>query len=213
MPDKLLSIAAGELGTTEFPTGSNQTKYGAWYGWNGVSWCMIFVQWCFAQAGRPLPYKTASCSALLRWYREHQPDRVVSRPRAGDIVIYRFGHTGIIESISEFAAAAIEGNTSPGETGSQSNGGGVFRRVRPQSAALAYIRPFDGQEDIMTGKEIFDALNTYLKDQPLPDWAAKELREAVELGITDGSDPMALVPRYQAAILAKRALQRRTEEM
>lgn len=209
MPDRLLEAAAGELGNTESPAGSNRTKYGAWYGWNGVPWCMIFVQWCFAQAGRPLPCRTASCSALLRWYREHQPDRVVSRPRAGDIAIYRFGHTGIVESAAEFTATAIEGNTSPGEAGSQANGGGVYRRIRPQAAALAYIRPFDGREDVMTGKEIFDALNGYLREQAVPQWAEKELREAVELGITDGSEPMALVPRYQAAILAKRAVQSR----
>ena len=67
-----LSLAAGELGAMESPAGSNRTKYGQWYGWNGVPWCMIFVQWCFHQAGRPLPYRTASCSALLSWYRDNQ---------------------------------------------------------------------------------------------------------------------------------------------
>lgn len=200
-----LKLAASQLETKEDPAGSNRTKYGVWYGWNGVPWCMIFVQWCFAQAGRPLPYRTASCSALLRWYREHQAERIVSRPQAGDIVIYRFGHTGIVESAAETTATAIEGNTSPGEAGSQSNGGGVFRRTRPRTAAAAYIRPFDDGENMMSGKEIFDALNDYLKTQPVPAWAEKELQEAVAMGITDGSDPMALTPRYQAAILAKRA--------
>ena len=52
--DKLLSIAAGELGTVEAPAGSNRTKYGKWYGLDGEPWCMMFVQWCFAQAGMPL---------------------------------------------------------------------------------------------------------------------------------------------------------------
>ena len=28
------------------------------------------------------------------------------------------------------------------------------------------------------------------------------------MGITDGTDPMGLIPRYQAAIMAKRAVQR-----
>ena len=41
-----------------------------------------------------------------------------------------------------------------------------------------------------------------------PAWARAELAEAVELGITDGTNPMQLIPRYQAAIMAKRAAQK-----
>lgn len=43
---------------------------------------------------------------------------------------------------------------------------------------------------------------------PLPtSWDAEgELREAVELGITDGTAPMLPTPRYQAAIMDKRAV-------
>ena len=43
---------------------------------------------------------------------------------------------------------------------------------------------------------------------PLPtSWdAAGELREAKLLGITDGSNPMIPTPRYQAAIMVKRAM-------
>lgn len=65
------------------------------------------------------------------------------------------------------------------------------------------------EEDNMTGKEIYEELNKYLKAQALPGWAKAELDEAVKLGITDGSDPMALIPRYQAAIMAKRAAERK----
>ena len=60
-------------------------------------------------------------------------------------------------------------------------------------------------EDDMDGKEIYEKLNDYLKDQPAPDWAKSELQEAVAAGITDGKNPMQLIPRYQAAILALRA--------
>lgn len=211
MADNLLKIAAGELGTTESPSGSNRVKYGAWYGLDGNPWCMMFVQWCFDRAGLALPCRTASCSALLAWYREHQPERVVNDPKRGDIIIYHFGHTGIVESTGRATVTAIEGNTSAGESGSQSNGGGVFRRVRSKTLVKAYIRPFDNldQEDTMTGKEIYEALNGYLNTQPVPDWAKAELDEAVRLGITDGSEPMALIPRYQAAIMAKRAAEKK----
>ena len=57
----------------------------------------------------------------------------------------------------------------------------------------------------MSGEEIYMALQTYLKDVKLPDWANKEMEEAKAMGITDGTNPMQLIPRYQAAIMAKRA--------
>lgn len=60
----------------------------------------------------------------------------------------------------------------------------------------------------MTGKEIWDALQEHLGKQPLPDWAKEEMEEAVRMGITDGKNPMQLIPRYQAAIMAMRALKR-----
>lgn len=59
--------------------------------------------------------------------------------------------------------------------------------------------------DDMTGEEIYTKLNEYLAEQPLPDWAKEEFQEAVDRGITDGTNPMQLIPRYQAAIMAKRA--------
>lgn len=208
----VLKIAVGELGNTEYPANSNRTKYGVWYGLDGQPWCMMFVQWCFAQAGRTLPHKSASCSDLLSWYRKYAPERVVATPLPRDIIIYNFGHTGIVESVSQTTITAIEGNTSAGDAGSQSNGGGVFRRTRSKALVTAYIRPFDNldkEDDDMTGKEIYDELNKYLRTQNLPDWAKAELDEAVKLGITDGSDPMGLIPRYQAAIMAKRAVEAR----
>ena len=206
MAEDVLKIAARELGNTESPSGSNRTKYGAWYGLDGNPWCMMFVQWCFDQAGQPLPHRTASCSNMLSWYQKHHPEQVVSVPKPRDIIIYSFGHTGIVESVTANTVTAIEGNTSAGEAGSQSNGGGVFRRKRSRTLVTAYIRAFDNyEEDIMTGKEIYDALNDYLKKQPAPAWAREEVAEAVRLGITDGKEPMALIPRYQAAIMAKRA--------
>ena len=152
MSENILQIAAAELGNAESPPGSNMTKYGEWYGLNGKPWCMIFVQWCFARAGRTLPYKTASCSGLLSWYRKNQPEGVVSEPQRGDIAIYKFGHTGIIEAVADGTITDIEGNTSAGEAGSQSNGGGVFRRTRSKALVAGYIRPFDDlneEEDSM----------------------------------------------------------------
>ncbi len=42
--------------------------------------------------------------------------------------------------------------------------------------------------------------------QPIPNWAAEEYAEAVAVGITDGEAPMALMPRWQGAVMALRAV-------
>ena len=213
MGKDVLQIAVGELGVMELPSGSNRTKYGSWYGLDGQPWCMMFVQWCFAQAGLTLPYRTASCSDMLSWYRKYHPERVVTVPRPRDIIIYNFWHTGIVESVAASTITAIEGNTSAGEAGSQSNGGGVFRRKRSKTLVTAYIRAFDDldKEDDMEGKEIFDKLNEYMKTQKIPADCQAEYQEAVRMGITDGTNPCQLVPRWQAALMGKRAAEKARE--
>jgi hypothetical protein len=50
-------------------------------------------------------------------------------------------HVGLIEKRVPSGYQTIEGNTSPGNAGSQSNGGGCFRRVRPYSSVVACCRP------------------------------------------------------------------------
>ena len=76
-----------------------------------------------------------------------------------------------------------------------------------QSIAIAIAKEFNlkKEADTMTGEQIYKELNAYLKTLPVPEWAKAELEEAVSAGITDGSNPMELIPRYQAAIMALRA--------
>ena len=64
------------------------------------------------------------------------------------------------------------------------------------------------EDDRMDGKTIYLKLCDYLREQPCPDWAKQELQEAIDAGITDGARPMDLIPRYQAAIMAKRAMKK-----
>ena len=192
----VLEIARAELGQTEQPAGSNRTKYGAWFGLDGYPWCMMFVQWCFDQAGQPLPYKTASCSALLNWYRKNQPERIVTEPQPCDIIIYNFGHTGIVAGAADHTVTAVEGNTSPSNAGSQDNGGGVYRRTRNKTTVTAYIRPFDGgeQEDDMDQEKFnqmfrtaMEAYRNELRDNDSGAWS-KEARDfAVASGLFAGS--------------------------
>ncbi len=219
--DEVLAIARGEVGTTEWPSGSNKVKYNTWYYGREVSgaaypWCMAFVQWVFNAAGHALPFKTASCSALLNWYKSYKPGCVVDKPVRGAIAIYTFGHTGVVDAVNaDWSFYAIEGNTAASEAGSQSNGGGVFEKRRSAGLVTAYIIPFDfgKEEDDMTGEEIVRKINEYTSTLKVPDWAKRELQEAVELGITDGSNPTGLIPRYQAAIMAERAALAAVKEM
>lgn len=183
MAKDVLKIAAGEIGNTESPPNSNRTKYGAWYGLDGNPWCMMFVQWCFDQAGLKLPRRTASCSDMLSWYRKYQPERVVTNPKRGDIIIYNFGHTGIVESVAAGTITAIEGNTSAGNTGSQSNGGGVFRRKRSKTLVTAFIRPFDNLD---IDKEEDDMV-TYKNLNDVPSWYKPAVQKCIKKGALKGT--------------------------
>lgn len=219
--EDILRVAVSQLGIKEAPANSNRVKYNTWYYGREVSgsaypWCMAFVQWCYAQAGAPLPFKTASCGALLRWYRGYQPECVTDTPVAGDIVIFDFpggadtDHTGIFESRSDFTVTTIDGNTG---TTSEANGGAVMRRTRDKNVVKAYIRPRELGEDVdiskLTNADCYEILlkaNEYAAGLATPDWMKKELQEAVDAGITDGTRPLAMVQRGAAAIMAKRAV-------
>ena len=193
--NELLTITRRQTGVCECPPDSNSCRYNTWYYGREVSgkaypWCMVFVQWCFDQARVPLPARTASCGTLMNaakqfgtWVtRDFQPC---------DVVIYDFSgkkrtteHCGIVEQvIPGYGVQAIEGNTS--EAGSQSNGGMVCRKNRPNKYIIA--------------------LQDYLKTQTVPAGVQEEYQEAIQMGVTDGTNPCQLVPRWQAALMAKRA--------
>ena len=65
----------------------------------------------------------------------------------------------------------------------------------------------DYLEEEMTGEEIYKALNEYTASLSVPERAEEELNAAIKAGITDGTNLMGLIPRYQAAIMALRAKQ------
>ncbi|MFC9815605.1 peptidoglycan-binding protein [Streptomyces virginiae] len=69
--------------------------------------------------------------------------------RCGDIAFYSWDggpladHVGIVtaDSAPGQSLATIEGNTSSGNSGSQGNGDGCYRRVRPRTYVLGFGRP------------------------------------------------------------------------
>ena len=119
--ETLLQVASSQLGVEEDPKGSNMTKYGQAYGWNGVAWCMQFVWWCFREAGLSSLFyngnKTASCTTLMKW-AANNGHFVVKDYRKGDVFLYDYDnvktdseHTGIYtgETVNG-KYKAIEGN-------------------------------------------------------------------------------------------------------
>lgn len=186
----ILAVARSELGYTESPAGSNRTKYGKWFGLDGQPWCMMFVQWCFRQAGAQdmLPALTASCGALMR-SAQAKGCWVTSGYQPGDVVIYDFpgnnvktDHCGIVEQLAGGGIMAIEGNTG---SGNDADGGQVQRRIRSNKVIIGAFRPaydIEGKEDeVVTYK--------YLKD--VPEKFRPIIDQLMTAGIIqgDGRDP------------------------
>ena len=190
MSEEILAVAAREIGYREGV--GHQNKFGAWYGMNNVQWCMQFVQWCYAQAGAPLPFKTASCGELLRWYQRNQPECVAKEPVPGCIVIFNFpgtlystDHTGLFVKIDCGYITTIDGNTSGVN---DANGGYVQRRTRPLSYANpVYIVPRELKTDDGKEDEKGKRYNTMEEISAEAPWAAETVAKLIARGVIKGS--------------------------
>lgn len=234
---QVLNLAREQIGRCESPTNSNNVLYNTWYYGreiNGIAypWCMVFIMWLLWKCGISVPIRTASCGELMR-AAQKQNVWFTTNFQPGDIVIYDFSgkqtttqHCGIVEEVlHDYGVQAIEGNTSI--AGSQDNGGMVCRKTRARKYIIGAVRPvYDAeikQEDVskMTIKEFIDKLTDeqaytllqkaqkYAATLPLPDWAKGEMEEAINMGITDGTRPLELTPRYQTAIMTKRSAEKK----
>lgn len=146
--NKIVEIARKEAGYKE--AAGNKTKYGKWFGLDGVAWCGMFVSWCYFQAGKPLPKigflkGFAGCQTAHVYFKKN--GWITTTPVAGDIVLFdwnkdgRYDHTGIFEGwINDTKFETIEGNTSPLNN---SNGGEVMKRIRNKSVAIFIHPPFN----------------------------------------------------------------------
>lgn len=155
-----LRLSRTQLGVTEHPPGSNRgaevEKYQSYTdaGVIGFPWCAAFVSRNLALAGYNVKRikNRASVGFFLQWAQNM--DYVVTRPFRGDLVTYLFDtadvwpdHMGHVERVLSFKPfgyyllQTIEGNTSSGSSGSQSNGGMVARRRRlVRRSRVSFIR-------------------------------------------------------------------------
>jgi hypothetical protein len=145
------NIAKSQIDYQE--TGNNDTMYGKWYGLNNQPWCAIFVSWCYDQASLVKKVAAqnkkgfASCDAGLKWFVKQNKLIPVGDAQEGDIVFFQFDndaqpdHVGFVVSNDGKNLICFEGNTSGNNKGSQSNGGGAFKKKRPYSFVMAVARP------------------------------------------------------------------------
>lgn len=209
---KVLEIATLELGVCEEPV--NRVKYNTAYYGREVSgsaypWCVTFLWWVFQEAQERMAFfgggKTASCSILLRWYREQGLTVPVEEVQAGDIVILNFHgksepeHCGLVVETpvqnGRQVIWTIEGNTSASD-GSQSNGGMVCEKQRYFSQIVAVCRPQYQPEpvtvDDITGR-----------------WSEADIRWCIKNGLMEGYPdgswkPKQAVTREELAAVLRR---------
>lgn len=153
---RFLDELRSEIGTTESPAGSNKNPYAAEAGHgNGYPWCQTFVNAIAKRVGLTLPEgvrRTAyTPTAVNEWKKAGAWH---ATPAVGDLAYFQFDsdpqvdHVGVVERVNpDGTLVTIEGNTSRTDSGSQSNGGGVFRRVRKPSLVKGFARPVYSSED------------------------------------------------------------------
>lgn len=247
--EELIQIATAELDYCEKKNGdlrylfrkranagyNNYTKYaydldklGVYHAAKqGLSWCDIFVDWCFVQAfgrdvairitGQPMHGYGAGCTESANYYKA-MGRLYYKDPQPGDQVFYSHdggvtqAHTGIVIDVWNGRLYTIEGNTSR-SSGVDDNGGEVCKKdyALTYSKIACYGRPrydlvkMEEEEEDMTGKEIWDKLDEYMRGQTMPEKVVPEFQEAIALKLTDGSNPTALTPAWRAAVMAVRA--------
>ena len=211
--EKILEIARSQIGTRESPANSDNVKYNTVYYGREVSgkfpWCAVFVWWVFREAGASDLYyggdKTAYCPTLMFFHKKQK----VTNYRPGDIVFFNFsgrssaGHVGICESWDGTYITTIDGNTG---SASEDNGGAVLRRRRHKKFIVGAYRPEYQEDDDMT-QDQFDAMmenwmSRQAKKKPTQQWEIEGLERVVKAGVTDGSRPMGLCTRLEAAMMA-----------
>lgn len=145
--EQYLDKAASKLGTGETPAGSNCQPFSKSLGRPCEAWCADFVVSVGREAGVKIGNESAYTPSLYNSFvaAGKAVTGLDKNLQPGDIVFFDFvspfntrgiQHVGIFTSYAEAGYInTIEGNTSAGDSGSQDNGDGVYRRKR----ALKYI--------------------------------------------------------------------------
>jgi len=169
--ENLIKFLESQLGTKEYPAGTNIIKYNDWYYDTdaedvGVRFLGIAKEyqrlrkrgaarpfaWCGAFVAYALHFTDIFVEKKLHEVLGYVPStqnylvakqKKTKNPQPGDIVIFDWNNDGFEEHIGFYVAThlkngviyyeTIEGNTSPDEKSSQSNGGMVCKKMRKNS--------------------------------------------------------------------------------
>lgn len=144
------------VGIVESPPFSNSgPRISKWIrdggGEPGYAWCQYFCNSALKTGGGE-QLQSGYTVQVVEWARARQHGlRIVSfaSARPGDFVYFKFpgvssdpcDHVGLFLSCNGSTVTCVEGNTSPGNGGSQSNGGGVFKRTRDRGFVAYIVSP------------------------------------------------------------------------
>lgn len=160
----VLYCARDWIGYSRWTDPEEGTVFGRWFaektgepyfGASGVPYCAMFTSYCLDWAGvlcAGMP--SAYCPDIVSAGEDAGATVSCEDAEAGDIVLFDWGsdgladHVGIVEENhpGDGYMTTIEGNTSAGSAGSQSNGGAVARRQRGYGSVCCVVRP-DYNED------------------------------------------------------------------
>ena len=172
---KALAWAASQIGYSRWDDPEEGSLYGRWYakrhgayyGTSGVPFCAMFASWCLTDddgnsviPGGDFAYVPYGINAARAAGQLVDP----SSAAPGDLICFDWDgdgvadHVGLVEANYGAWVQTIEGNTSSGAAGSQSNGGGVWRRTRDWDSVCAVIRPSYGGATTAAGYTDITAL-------------------------------------------------------
>jgi hypothetical protein len=152
----LLAEAEKWLGYKE--GANNHTKFGEWYAtlvhdtsFAYASWCDEYASYCgYASGNADIVGEFAYCPSHVNFFKNRgQWHKATESIKKGDIVFFDWDDDGVADHVEIARAdsapgatiATIGGNTSSGLAGSQSNGDGVYERIRYRSDVLGFGRP------------------------------------------------------------------------
>ena len=115
---KAVKWAEGELGVAEHPPGSNSGpdvgfyQSHTWLAGTGWPWCVAYLQTAWAQAGQPLPWKTAGAHNLGDLAHSAGWTTTVDKLIPGDLLDWQIGsgHASIFLGYKNGVVRSVDGN-------------------------------------------------------------------------------------------------------
>lgn len=123
------------------------SKFNKWINSVGRPWCSAFVSWAAAAVDSKAIPKHARLFQLYADLRANAPERFRSKPKQGALAMYDYNndgitkptHIGLVLEVRKNTIVTVEGNTANPRR--PRVGGGVHKKVRPQSEVLFYWYP------------------------------------------------------------------------